>query len=81
MSNIPVDITPEKFKCGDSSVCTVVFKLHKYDKSNSTKNERCIIIGKIVSVTEYPILAGKIGIDEIAIEVPFDLVKQAIISE
>ena len=63
--SIFVEITPEDSKCQDTLTCPTVFK----------SNTSCIIIGKLVSVEDYDFLKGRIGVDEIAIEIPFGLVK------
>ena len=60
-----VEITPEDSKCQDTLTCPAVFK----------SNDSCIIIGKVINVNDYPILEGRIGVDEIAVKVPYGLIR------
>lgn len=62
--SIFIEVTPYNIKCQDSLVCPAIFK----------NEESYIIVGKIVSADEYPVLEGRIGVDEIAIKVPIDLI-------
>lgn len=55
------DITPSEFICHSSSCCPAVFE---------TGNDSYVIIGKKLSVSAEAQIAGRIGADEFAIEVP-----------
>ncbi len=55
------EITPAEFVCHSASCCPAVFE---------TENSSYIIIGKKLSVSAAAQLAGRVGDDEFAIEVP-----------
>ena len=63
-----IEITSEKYK---SNQCPAIFKA----------GDSCIIIGKIAKSEKCAFLEERMGPDEIAIEVPFDFIKDIIISE
>jgi hypothetical protein len=78
MTNKLANITSEKYRCEFEGSCYTIFKSCNWDASCPTvieDGDKFIIIGKIASVNDYPILAGRIGVDEIAIEIPADLIK------
>ena len=60
-----IEITPAKYRCEFEGSCPALF----------TDDDSYIIIGKVISVNDYPILEGRIGVDEIAIKVPSDLIR------
>jgi hypothetical protein len=55
------EVTPSAFVCHSASCCPAVFE---------TENNSYVIIGKKLSVSAEAQLAGRIGADEFAIEVP-----------
>ena len=76
-----IEITSDEYSCGASLQCPAIFKSCEFETSCPTlikDGDKCIIIGKIVTVNEYPILEGRIGSNEIAVEIPFDLIKKSI---
>jgi len=55
------EITPAEFVCHSASCCPAVFE---------TENNSYVIIGKKPSAAAKAQLAGRVGADEFAIEVP-----------
>ena len=65
------EITPEKYKCDVDASCPAIFKA----------GDSCIIIGKIARSEKCAMLEERMGNDEIAIEVPFNFIKDIIMPE
>lgn len=65
-----IEITPEKFRCSTvSPMCPAVFRLDNGD---------LVLIGKAVDSSAYEELRGRLSDDEIAIEIPTELVVGAL---
>ena len=62
------ELTPEAMACDVSVSCPAAFK----------SQGGYVIIGKVVDAKDYPELAGRIGEDEIAVEVSAELIEGAV---
>jgi hypothetical protein len=64
-----IEITPAKFRCEFDGSCPALFKSNK---------GTYVIIGKKIDLQGYSSLRGRVGDDETAIEISFEIVDDAI---
>jgi hypothetical protein len=64
------NLTPPQYRCTFSASCPSVFK--------SDDGKSYIIIGKITSSQHHPELYAKVGVGEEAVEIPRDLLEEAL---
>ena len=77
------EITPDKFRC-TLVECPAIFttKCHLgHCPAIAKDGNNYIIIGKIVTVDDHPELAGRIGDGEAAVEIPAELIDEAVKSQ
>lgn len=64
------DITPAKYRCSMvSPACQAIFE---------TGTGFYVIIGKVVNPADFKELEGRVGPDEVVIEVSADLIEEAV---